>query len=139
MEAEINQSMPHQVFTDRQQEVLALMLRGMNHCQIATELGRATLTIQRHIVDIWDRLCEPRNEEFSLALLHNLCEGRFGGMEQVVAFCRLRIRQRFQHQGQLYEKVDRVRDRLGTYNAATIAGKRTLFLPHTLVEVIPDE
>lgn len=131
--------MPHQVLTKRQHQVLALMLELKTHYQIATEMGVATLTIRNHIIQIWDRLCQPRNREYALSLLHSLYEGHIPGVAHVVAFGRLQIGQQFQYQGQLYEKVDRVRDRLGTYNAATLAGKRLLFPHHILVEVVTDE
>jgi DNA-binding NarL/FixJ family response regulator len=54
--------------------VLALMLKRKNHVQIARTLGLTTHTIQNHIVEIWDRLCEPRNTWYALDLLHTLYE-----------------------------------------------------------------
>jgi len=61
------------VLTQRQQEVLALMLERKTHREIAQALDLTTHTIQNHMVDIWDRLCEPRNRDYALRLLRRLC------------------------------------------------------------------
>ena len=132
--------MPHQVLTERQHEVLALMLQLKKHRQIAAELGIATRTVLKHMIDIWDRLCEPRNREYALHLLRALCEARSDTLGQVIAFSRLRIGQRFRYQGQLFERVDRARDQAGAYNAVTIpGGHRNLFRSYILMEVVSHE
>jgi len=45
------------------------MLQRHNHRQIARALGLATHTVQHHMIDIWDRLCEPRNNWYALRIL----------------------------------------------------------------------
>ena len=129
----INQRTTSPVLTDRQYEVLALMLEGNNHRQIATHLGLATLTVQTHITTIWDSLCDPHNRSFARRLINSLQEGH--SIAGVIAFASLRIGQQFQYQGQLYQRVDRVRDRNGPYNAVAVDGRRALFFKHIPVEV----
>ena len=130
---------PSRSLTKRQHEVLALMLQGLNHRQIATEMGVATLTIWKHIVDIWDRLIEPCNREYANLLLAAVCERPDNSREGPIMFMHLRIGQRFRDQGQHYQRVDRARDGAGAYNAINAAGKRFLFLEHTIVEAIANE
>jgi len=130
---------PPAVLTEHQYEVLALMLEGNNHHQIAAKLGLTTLAIQIQITDICDRLCDPRNRSYALRLLNALSEGCGDAIGGVMAFKRVKIEQPFQYQGQLYEKADRVRDQQGAYNAVALDGRRELFLDHTVVEAISDE
>ena len=134
MEVKISSRSVPPIFTDRQYEVLALVLQGHNHRQIATMLGLAELTIRTHMVDIWDQLCDPRNKSYSLGLLNSLQTGHsnIGG---IMAFRRVKIGQRFEYQGQLYEKVDRARDQQGAYNAVALDGQRSLFFGHIQIEV----
>jgi len=59
--------------TDREQEVLTLMARGLNNRQLAHELGVKVATIRFHIVNIQDKLgAKTRSEALVLAAKQNL-------------------------------------------------------------------
>ena len=111
------------------------MLQGHNHRQIAQAIGLTTHTIQYHMVEIWDRLCEQRNQWYARSVLSALCD-LYNMPGQSVPFRKLKIGQRFQYQGQLHEKVNRARDKCGPYNAISLAGDRKLFEHRIIVEVV---
>lgn len=58
--------------TKRQREVLACMMDGLTHRQIAKRLDMSTLSTQGHIVQIWNRLCMPQNRAYALQILMDL-------------------------------------------------------------------
>lgn len=112
------------------------MLQRRNHRQIAQALDLTTHTVQNHMVQIWDRLCEPRNTWYALYILSTLYEEHGAEVGRCIPFSHLDVGQRFQYQGQPFNKIDRSKDRAGAYNAVSATGDRGLFHSRILVEVV---
>jgi hypothetical protein len=123
------------VLTERQHEVLAGMLQGLTHRQIARELKLSTLAVQKYMVTIWDRLCMQENRQYALALL-NAFRNRHGPQAgEMVEFRDLAVGQPFRHGSVTFQRIERSRDSLGPFNALS-GTDRALFYEKMLVEVV---
>jgi NarL family two-component system response regulator LiaR len=64
---------PHYNLTEREKEVLALMIEGLNNPEIAERLVVSKSTVKFHVSSILGKLCvTSRTEAVALALKNNL-------------------------------------------------------------------
>ena len=103
--------------TDRQREVLAVVIELTDTRQAAETMGVAYVTLRNHIEEIKKRL----------NLEDHFIE--FGGVA---------IGDPFVYQRMRYTRVDYAMDRFGGYNAQNSKGERRLFFHHTIVERISE-
>lgn len=99
--------------TDRQREILAVVIATADYRRVAETLGIAYVTVKRHLEDIKSELALPAN---------------------CVEFGSLSTRASFSYQGVAYTKMPHATDNYGGYNAEDKDGKRKLFLHHVMVE-----
>jgi len=101
--------------TDRQREILAIVIQLTDTRRVAETLGIAYGTLRKQLEDIKQRLD---------------LEDRF------VPFSTLAIDDPFTHSGMRYKKIPHAQDRYGGYNAVNGASKRHLFQRADIVERI---
>jgi two-component system competent response regulator ComA len=59
-----------QIFTDREIEVIQLVLEGKSNNQIAMELGVSTRAIEHHLTHIYEKLRVCSRAEAIIKLIH---------------------------------------------------------------------